>query len=220
MSARTIQMDDRLYSYVLKTMFRDNPVAAELRRRTAELPQRGMQISPEQGAVLDMLVKLVGARRVLEIGTFTGYSGLAIARALPADGRLVCCDVSQEWTDIAREAWKQAGVADKITLRIAPALDTLADLEQEGLAGGFDMAFIDADKPNYDAYYESCLRLVRPGGLIAIDNVLWGGSVANPAKDDANVNAIRALNEKVYKDERVDAALLPVGDGLTLARVR
>ena len=220
MSARTIQMDDRLYSYVLNTMFRDDPVAQKLRRRTAEMPNAGMQISPEQGAVLDMLVKLCGARQVLEVGTFTGYSSLCIARALPADGHLICCDVSEEYTRTARETWQEAGIADRITLKIAPALETLSALEKEGRAGSFDMAFIDADKPNYDAYYEVCLRLLRQGGLIAIDNVLWGGSVANPEKDDANVNAIRALNEKIYKDARVDAALLPVGDGLTLARKR
>lgn len=220
MSARTIQMDDRLYSYVLNTMFRDDPVARRLRDRTADMPNAGMQISPEQGAVLDMLVKLTGARQVLEVGTFTGYSSLCIARALPEDGHLICCDVSEEYTRMARETWAEAGISNRITLKIGPAVDTLAALEKDGRAGQFDMAFIDADKPNYDAYYEACLRLLRQGGLIAIDNVLWGGSVANPDKDDLNVNAIRALNEKVYKDERVDAALLPVGDGLTLARKR
>ena len=175
-----------------------------------------MQIGPDQGALMAMLVKLIGARRILEIGTFTGYSSTAMALAMQPDGRMLCCDVSREWTDIARRAWADAGVEDRIELRLAPATETLATLTDKS----FDLSFIDADKPNYDAYYEGCLRVVRPGGLILIDNVLWSGDVADAAVDNDNLRAIRALNEKIAADERVDHVLLPVADGLTLARVR
>jgi predicted O-methyltransferase YrrM len=177
-----------------------------------------MQIGPDQGLFLGLLVRMLDARRVVEVGTFTGYSALAMAMALPPGGRVLCCDISEEFTAIARRYWKEAGVADRIDLRLGPATETLGRLlEQEG-AGSQDLAFIDADKPSYDAYYEACLRLVRPGGIIAIDNVLWSGRVADPSVTDANTSALRALNAKIRDDRRVDAVVLSVGDGLTLAR--
>jgi len=175
-----------------------------------------MQLGPDQGAFRATIVRLGGARRILEIGTFTGYSSTVMALAMPPDGRMLCCDVSREWTDIAREAWQEAGVAERIELRLGPAVETVASLED----ASFDLAFIDADKPSYDAYYEGCLRVVRPGGLIMIDNTLWSGRVADPSENDEQVTAIRALNEKISGDERVDPVILPIGDGLTLARVR
>ena len=216
MANRTLTLTDDLVDYIHAYGVREHPVLAGLRERTAELPQHGMQICPDQGAFMAMLVRLTGARRILEIGTFTGYSSTAMALAMPPDGRIICCDVSQEWTDIARQAWADAGVAEKVELRLAPATETLTDLDDDA----FDLAFIDADKPSYDAYYEGCLRVVRPGGLILIDNVLWSGDVANPAVDNDNVRAIRALNAKIAADERVDHVLLPLADGLTVARVR
>ena len=169
---------------------------------------------------MDLLVELIGARRTLEIGTFTGYSALAVALALPPDGRVVACDINEETAAVARRYWAEAGVADKIDLRLAPAGETLAGLIAEGRAGSFDFAFIDADKQGYDAYYEACLELLRPGGLIAVDNVLWDGAVADPERDDPDTRAIRALNEKIRDDRRVSLSLLPIGDGLTLARKR
>ena len=198
---------------------RESAVARALRAETAQLPQAGMQIGPDQAAFLALLLQSIGARRVLEIGTFTGYSALAMASVLPSDGQLVCCDVSAEWTAIARRYWKQAGVEDRIELRLAPALETLAALQGE--AGvPFDFAFIDADKSNYDAYYEACLQLLRSGGLIALDNMLWSGDVADPAINDADTTALRALNHKLQHDERVDMVLLSLGDGVALARKR
>jgi caffeoyl-CoA O-methyltransferase len=199
---------------------REHPVLAELRRTTAEKPNANMQVAPEEGAFLAMLVRLLPARRILEVGTFTGYSSTAMALAQPPDGRIVCCDVSQEWTDVARRAWADAGVADRMTLHLAPAVETLDALLAAGEAGSYDLAFIDADKPGYDAYYERALQLVRAGGLIAIDNVLWSGRVADPADRDESTEAIRALNAKIASDERVDVVMLPLADGLTLARVR
>ncbi len=193
-------------------------VARRLRAETARLPEAGMQIGPDEAALLAWLVRLTGARRALEIGTFTGLSALAVATALPADGRLVACDVSETWTGIARRYWAEAGIADRIELRLGPARDTLAGLLAAGGADTFDFAFIDADKPAYDLYYEACLRLVRPGGVIAIDNVLWGGAVADPRARDRDTRAIRALNRKVRDDPRVEACMLSVGDGVTLAR--
>ena len=175
-----------------------------------------MQISPAQGAFMAFLVRLLGVKRALEVGTFTGYSALVVAEAMPKDGRLIACDVSEEWTAIGRPFWERAGVAEKIDLRLAPATETLDGLLAAGDAGAFDFAFIDADKANYDAYYERCLRLLRTGGVIGIDNVLWGGSVANEAANDADTLAIRALNAKVRDDTRVDLSMLPIGDGLTL----
>jgi len=212
---RILDVTDDLVAYV-HARLDEHPALARLRERTAPMPSASMQIGPEQGAFMALLVKLSGARHLLEIGTFTGYSSTAMALALPPDGRIVCCDVSREWTDIAREAWADAGIADRVDLRLAPATETLATLD----ADAFDLAFIDADKPGYDAYYTECRRLVRPGGVILIDNTLWSGAVADPANHDENTTIMRALNEKVAADERVDHVLLPIGDGLTLARVR
>ena len=216
MSNRTINLTDEVVDYVHRYGVREHPVLAALRERTAPMPQSSMQIGPDQGAFMAMLVKLTGAKRILEIGTFTGYSSTAMALALPHDGRITCLDVSKEWTDIARQAWADAGVADRIELRLGPASETLATLGDDT----FDLAFIDADKPGYDAYYEGCLRVVRPGGLILIDNVLWSGRVADPSDDDENTRIIRALNEKIAADERVDHVLLPLADGLTMVRRR
>lgn len=190
----------------------------KLRKETAKLPLAMMQIGPDQGAFLTLLVGAIGAKNAIEIGTFTGYSALAIARALPKSGKLICCDVSEEWTSMARKAWKEAGLERRIELRLAPALDTLEGLIGKGKEGGFDFAFIDADKTGYDAYYEACLKLLRPGGLIALDNMLWSGAVADKAAKDKDTLALRALNKKIAGDARVDAALLTVGDGIMLAR--
>jgi caffeoyl-CoA O-methyltransferase len=184
------------------------------------MPRAGMQIAPEQGQFMAMLVTLLGARRTLEVGVFTGYSALAVALALPHDGRVVALDISEEWTNVGRRYWQAAGVADKVDLRVGPAAESLQALVAEGCTGEFDFAFIDADKARYDTYYELALQLVRPGGLIAIDNVLWGGSVADPADQDVDTRALRALNEKLHGDTRIDLAMVPIGDGLTLARKR
>jgi predicted O-methyltransferase YrrM len=216
MANRTLNLTDDLIAYVHRYGVREHAALAKLRERTAPLPEHNMQIGPEQGAFMALLVRLIGAKRILEIGTFTGYSSTAMALALPDDGRITCLDVSREWTDIARQAWTDAGVAGKVDLRIAPATETLATLDDDS----FDMAFIDADKPNYAAYYTGCLRAVRPGGLILVDNTLWSGDVADPSIDDGNVVPIRALNERIAADERVDHVVLPVGDGLTMVRIR
>jgi caffeoyl-CoA O-methyltransferase len=213
-------MTDRLYDYMLSVTSREHPVLAELRAETARMPRAGMQIAPEQGQFMAMLVTLLGARRTLEVGVFTGYSSLAVALALPSDGRVVALDISEEWTSVGRRYWQAAGVADKVDLRVGPAAESLRALVAEGCTGEFDFAFIDADKERYDTYYELALQLVRPGGLIAIDNVLWGGSVADPADQDADTRALRALNEKLHGDTRIDLAMVPIGDGLTLARKR
>lgn len=218
MSNRTITVDDRLYAYLLEVSLREPGVLARLRAETMELPRAGMQISPEQGQFMALLVKLSGARLILEIGTFTGYSALVMALALPDDGRLVACDVSEEWTATARRYWKEAGVEARIELRLAPALQTLCDLLGSGSAGSFDLIFIDADKGNYLAYYEAGLELLRPGGLIAVDNTLWDGRVADGAVNDDDTQAIRAFNAALHDDARVDLSLVPIGDGLTLAR--
>jgi len=214
--ARTLDLTDQLVAYIHRYGVREHPALARLRERTAPLPEHGMQIGPDQGAFMGLLVRLIGARRILEIGTFTGYSSTAMALALPPEGSILCLDVSREWTDIAREAWADAGVADRVELRLAPATESLATLDD----ASFDMAFIDADKPGYDAYYEGCLRVVRPGGLILVDNTLWSGEVADPSADSDNLRAIRALNEKVAADDRVDHVVLAIGDGVTMARVR
>ncbi len=212
---------DPLYDYLAAHGTRETEVQRRLREETrASVRGAGMQIGPDQAQLMGLLVRLIGARRALEIGTFTGYSALAVALALPADGRLVCCDINEDWTRIARRAWEAAGVAGKIELRLAPALDTLDALIRAGETGRFDFAFIDADKENYDAYYERCLTLVRPGGLIAIDNVLWSGRVLDARDRNADTRALRALNTKLHADARVDIAMLGIGDGLTLARIR
>ncbi|MDQ3880482.1 MAG: class I SAM-dependent methyltransferase [Chloroflexota bacterium] len=220
MSLKTISMTDELHAYLVSISLRDHPVLARLRAETASLEKANMQIGPEQGAFMQLLVQLAGARRCLEIGVFTGYSSLAVALALPPDGRITACDVSEEWTAIARRHWEAAGVADRIDLRLAPATATLDALIAAGGAGTFDFAFIDADKENYDAYYERTLELLRPGGLVAIDNVLWGGDVVDATKQDADVVAIRALNRKLVADERVTMCVVPIADGVTLARKR
>ena len=214
------KIDGALADYVDANWLRESPLKRRLREETAKLPQAGMQISAHQGQQIAWLARAVGARRAVEVGTFTGYSSLCLAEALPADGKLWCCDVSEQWTGIARRYWKEAGVESRIELTIAPALKTLDGLLAQGLAGQLDLAFIDANKDGYDAYYERCLKLVRPGGIVLIDNVLWGGSVANLADTDADTQAIRALNAKLKADERVDLALFAVGDGMTCALKR
>ncbi|GAP66746.1 O-methyltransferase [Mizugakiibacter sediminis] len=213
--SRRLPLTDALEQYV-RQHTRESDVQRRLREETAKLPQAGMQIGPDQAACFAVLVRATGARRALEIGTFTGYSALAVAQALPADGRLVCCDISREWTDIARRYWQEAGVAGRIELRLGPAQRTLDALLREGHAGGFDFAFIDADKTGYDGYYERCLELLRPNGLLAIDNVLWSGAVADPARQDEDTVALRALNAKIRDDARVEPAMLTIGDGVTL----
>ena len=220
MASRTLQMTGRLYDYLLQASLREPPLLAELRAETAKLPLAAMQISPEQGQFMAFLVETIGARRAIEIGTFTGYSALCVALALPAGGKVIACDISEEYTAIGRRYWSRAGVADRIDLRLAPALDTLERLLADGGAGSIDFAFIDADKREYDGYYEAILRLLRSGGLVAIDNVLWSGAVADPSAQDDDTRAIRALNEKLKADPRISLSLLPLGDGLTLARKR
>jgi predicted O-methyltransferase YrrM len=215
---RSISVDDRLYDYILANSLRESALLKALREETGKLPQAMMQISPEQGQFMALLVQLIGAKRTIEVGTFTGYSSLVVALALPSDGHVIACDVSEEFTSVARRYWAKAGVAGKIDLRLAPALETLDKLLADGEAGRFDFAFIDADKGNYLGYYERCLKLLRQGGLMAIDNVLWSGEVANPAVTDANTTAIRALNKHVHEDTRVSMSLVPIGDGLTLLR--
>ncbi len=217
MSNKTLGLDDRLHEYFLSICGREPEVMRSLREETASHPLSRMQIAPEQGQFMALLVQLLGATKTLEVGVFTGYSALAVALALPEQGRIVACDISADYTAIARPYWQAAGVADKIDLRIAPALDTLDRLLESGEAGTFDFAFIDADKENYGHYYERCLQLVRTGGLIAIDNVLWGGQVADPTVDDPNTEAIRAVNAKLAQDERISLSVVPIADGLSLA---
>lgn len=220
MANRTIHFDDCLHEYLLSVSTREPELFRRLREETYAMPESSMQIAPEQGQFMQLLVELIGAKTALEVGVFTGYSALCVASALPADGRLVACDVSAEWTGIARRYWKEAGLDSKIDLRIGPALDTLQSLRNQNPRPTFDFAFIDADKQNYDAYYELALELLRPGGLIAIDNVLWSGKVADPTEVEPDTVAIRNLNRKIAEDERVSMSLVPIGDGLTLARKR
>lgn len=220
MSSRNGFIETHIYDYILTNSLRDRALFRRLRQETQAMPMGGMQISPDQGQFMGLLVELIDAKRIVEVGTFTGYSSLALALALPADGRLIACDVSAEFTRVAQRYWQEAGVADKIELRLGPAVGTLDGMLAAGEAGCFDMAFIDADKENYDAYYERCLQLLRPGGLILIDNVLWGGRPADANVRDESTAAIRALNAKICADERVTASLLSIGDGLTLARKR
>ncbi|RYP89020.1 SAM-dependent methyltransferase [Nocardioides guangzhouensis] len=220
MANKTIGISDELAAYVVHVGTREPAVLARLRAETAALPQHGMQIAPEQGAFLALLVKLMEARRCIEVGTFTGYSSTAVALALPEDGQIVCCDISEEWTALAGKYWNEAGVAGKIDLRIAPANETLDQLLAAGEEDSFDFAFIDADKAGYDGYYERLLRLVRPGGLIALDNTLWDGKVLQQDADDKDTRAIQALNAKLAQDDRITLCLLPIADGVTLARRR
>jgi predicted O-methyltransferase YrrM len=219
MARRSLEIDDRLRDYLLTFGVRESDLLKDLRAETSKLSGAGMQIGPEQGAFMGLLIELIGARRALEIGTFTGYSSLCVAMAMPADGRLICCDVSEEYTSVARNYWRRAGVESKIDLRLGPALGTL-DALIAAKVPEFDFVFIDADKGNYPHYFDRALQLLRPGGLIAIDNVLWGGDVADPRKRDEDTDAIRAVNEKVRADERVTLSMIPLGDGLTLARKR
>jgi predicted O-methyltransferase YrrM len=216
MSKHTM-LTEQLYQYLWHSIDREPGLLRQLREETAVLPLARMQIAPDQGQFMALLVKLMGARRVLEIGTFTGYSSLAMALAMPADARIVCCDMSREWTDIARRYWQQAGVADKIELHLQPARQTLDALLGQADAQSFDLAFIDADKENYRVYYERCLQLLRPGGLILVDNVLWAGAVIDDDVQDVDTVAIRAFNAELKNDDRIDLAMVPVGDGLTLA---
>lgn len=220
MSTRTITLDDRLYHYLQAVSLREADALVRLRMETARLPDARMQISPEQGQFMALLLRLMGARHCLEVGTFTGYSALACALALPPDGRLVTLDISAEWTAIARRHWLDAGVAGRIESRLGPAEQSLVALLAGGGHDSFDFAFIDADKAGYDRYYELALQLVRPGGLIAFDNVLWSGRVADPNSQDEDTVALRVLNRKLHEDPRIDLAMLPVGDGLTLAMRR
>jgi len=220
MSNKSIGLDGPLYDYMLSASLREHPALARLRAETAALPEANMQIAPEQGQFIALLVKLAGATRCIEVGVFTGYSSLAVALAMPPTGRIVACDISEAYTLVARRFWEEAGVAGRIDLRIAPALETLQALLAEGGAGSYDFGFIDADKGGYPEYYERLLALLRPGGLIAIDNTLWDGDVADPGNQAADTVAIRAFNEKLRDDQRVDLSLVPIGDGLTLARKR
>ena len=217
MSNRSIGLDARLHAWLLDQLPPEHPELLRLREATARLPEAVMQIAPEQGRFMQWLVRLVAAWRILEIGTFTGYSALAMALAMPEDGRLLTCDIDADWTAMAREYWQAAGVAERIELRLGPAIETLRRLEVEG-AEPFDLAFIDADKTGYIDYYESCLRLVRPGGLILVDNVFWGGAVADPEDDDPETEAIRAFCAHVGSDPRVDLSIVPIADGLMLVR--
>ena len=219
MGKKTLPLDDGLYEYLLSVSLREIPLLKTLREETDQLEMAAMQISADQGQFMALLLKILNAKRVIEIGTFTGYSALVMVLALPDDGEIICCDTSAEWTDIARRYWVKAGVDKKIKLRLAPALETLDALIAEGQENSFDFAFIDADKVNMPNYYESCLKLIRPGGLIAVDNVLWSGAVVDPDNQKEDTVAIREFNKQLKSDNRVDLSLVPIGDGLTLARV-
>ena len=218
MTNRTLPITDPLYEYMLAVSLREAELLKRLRLETVQDEMAQMQIAPEQGQFMALLIHLLQARKCLEIGVFTGYSSLWVGLALPPGGRLIACDVSEKWTRVARRYWQEAGVADKIDLRLGPAVSTLAGLIASGEAGSFDFAFIDADKSDYDTYYEGCLTLLRTGGLLAIDNIFWGGAVADPSVDDADTVALRGLNRKIHGDPRVEISLVPIADGLTLAR--
>ena len=219
MSTGILQLTNNLREYLWAKGMKEHPVLAELRQETAKLPESVMQICPEQGALMPNLVRLMSAKKTIEIGTFTGYSALAVALALPQGGKVIACDVSEKWAAMCKSKWAKAGVAEKIDLRINPALQTLQQLLEENQEGSFDFAFIDADKVNYLDYYKMCLKLVRKGGVIAIDNVLWSGAVANSEVNDVDTVAIRELNDFLVQDERVSLSMIPVGDGLTLAYI-
>lgn len=220
MTIKALNLDEKLYRYLLSVSFRETDLLQKLRVETRALPEFNMQITPEQGQFLGLLAKIVGAKKVLEVGVFTGYSSLSILMALPAEGRLVACDLSEEWTAMAERYWTLAGVRHQVDLRLGLALDTLNQLITDGESATFDMAFIDADKSHYRDYYEAALRLVRPGGLIVIDNLLWSGKVADPKVSDPDTLAIRDLNDRLHRDERIDYSLIPMADGIGIARVR
>lgn len=220
MSNQTLNLTPQLYRYLLSVSLREAPILKSLREKTAQLSGHEMQISPEQGQFMALLVELIGAKKTLEIGVYTGYSSLVVALALPADGRIIACDISTETSNIAKSFWQKAGVTEKIELKLAPALETLDQLIEQGETNTFDFVFIDADKQNYSNYYERSLSLVRPGGLILIDNVLWSGRVADSKNHDKQTEAIRQLNQKISEDKHVSMSLLPLGDGLTLVRKR
>lgn len=217
MTRKSISLTDSLYEYLLSVSLREPDILQRLRDETAELPMARMQIAPEQGQFMQMLVRLMQARRIIEIGTFTGYSTLWMALGLPADGRLLSCDINREYTDIAQRYWREAGVNDRIELRLAPAIQTLDELLRNGQSDQFDLAFIDAEKTEYPEYYERCLQLLRSGGLVIVDNVLWDGKPADDAEQDEDTRAVRNFNDKLHQDNRVDISLLPVADGVTLA---
>lgn len=217
MTGKSIELTDELYRYLLRVSVREAPLLQRLREETASLPLARMQIAPEQGQFMALLVKLIAARRIIEIGVFTGYSSLCLAQAMAAGGRLIACDINEEWTAVARRYWREAGLEDRIELILGAAAETLERVRREHGEGSFDMAFIDADKTNYDTYYELTLQLLRRGGLLLIDNVLWSGRVADPHADDDDTRALRALNAKLHDDVRIDLSLLPLADGLTLA---
>jgi caffeoyl-CoA O-methyltransferase len=217
MSTRTLTLDDDLYRYLVDVSVREPPIRRRLREETAKLETARMQIAPEQGQFMALLVSLMGARNTLEVGVFTGYSALCVAEALPDDGRVIACDISEEWTSVARRYWKEAGVEGKIELKLAPAADSLASLIEMGEGGQFDFAFIDADKENYATYFERCFELLRPGGLIAVDNTLWSGRVIDSADQSNDTKYIREFNEALRSDWRIALSLVPIGDGLTLA---
>ena len=219
MAGRYLHLDDTLFNYVVAHSVREHPAQAALREATRTHAHAGMQISPDQGQLMALLVRMLGARRTIEIGVFTGYSALCVALALPDDGRVLACDINDDYVSVGRPHWQAAGVTHKIDVALGPALQTLEARLAAGEAGQYDFAFIDADKTGYDAYYERCLRLLRTGGLIAIDNVLWSGAVARPASD-ADTAALQALNDKLHADERIDLAMVAISDGITLARKR
>lgn len=220
MTNRTLTLDDNLYQYLLDVSLREKPLLKRLRDETAQLANANWQIAPEQGQFMALLVQLTGARRILEVGTFTGYSAICMAQAMGAEGRMICCDIAGDYNAIAERYWREAGLSERIEQRLAPALDTLAALERAGQAGSFDLIFIDADKANYPAYLEHALRLVRQGGLILFDNTLWSGRVLEQNPDSADTRAIQALNLALKGDQRLDLSLLPLGDGLSLCRKR
>ncbi|HUO82629.1 MAG TPA: class I SAM-dependent methyltransferase [Gammaproteobacteria bacterium] len=220
MSNRTLGLSDAVYEYLLEASLREPPELRTLREETAKMPEANMQISPEQGQFMALLARLMDARRCIEVGVFTGYSSLALALALPESGRIVACDVSEEWARVARRYWREAGIAHKIDLRIAPAIETLRALRANGGDGSYDFAFVDADKTSYGDYYEKLLKLLRPGGLIVIDNTLWAGKVADPDVQDKDTIAIREFNARLVGDQRIDLSLVPIADGVTLARKR
>jgi predicted O-methyltransferase YrrM len=220
MTNRTLTLDDSLYQYLLDVSLRETPLLRRLRDETAQLANARWQIAPEQGQFMALLVQLTGARHIVEVGTFTGYSAICMASAMPADGRLICCDIPGDYNTTAERYWREAGLAERIEQRLAPALETLATLEAEGQGGRVDLIFIDADKANYPAYFEQALRLVRQGGLILFDNTLWSGRVLEQSPDSADTRAIQTLNRALHDDARIDLSLLPLGDGLTLCRKR